>query len=394
MSEPFFKGLGVVYVEVEDGSGGTGKCDLCRYARHHPPPEYEDQEARKKDEGRWGVLHDCMDDVTLCKEAEEENQHAFHVKCIRAFVLGNKNLFRNKSGCPVCEKTIPDLSKAGIAAAAKKKADAAAGKTAGAGAAGAGAGANEEKKSSGDDDAFGDDTEVDAVGQTGGKKRKRDKQMYSVWVHVRQATNMKLVESDKTMNPVAYVNVFGKTVATKKGDGGKTFNCVWNEAFSFQKLMDEEEFSKESIQIRVEDASLLFRNTLIGFVKFQAETVHAQPNHEFYQLDYPMMNLSSHKKAAAGNVTMQGQLEVSVCVISEQDVKDDPTLPRHIYDAEVEMWAELQQKAEGQSHMRSAVSFFVSPLFAHHVSHSTVLLSAFCLPACSNGFQHRSKLSQ
>ena len=27
-------------------------------------------------------------------------------------------------------------------------------------------------------------------------------------------------------------------------------------------------------------------------------------------------------------------------------LQDDPTLPRHIYDAEVEMWAELQNKAE------------------------------------------------
>jgi hypothetical protein len=39
---------------------------------------------------------------------------------------------------------------------------------------------------------------------------------------------------------------------------------------------------------------------------------------------------------------MQGQLEVSVCVLCEEDMKEDPNLPIHIYDAEVEMWAELQ----------------------------------------------------
>ena len=35
-----------------------------------------------------------------------------------------------------------------------------------------------------------------------GKKRKRDKQMYSVWVHVIQATGLKLKRSDRYINPV------------------------------------------------------------------------------------------------------------------------------------------------------------------------------------------------
>jgi hypothetical protein len=113
----------------------------------------------------------------------------------------------------------------------------------------------------------------------------RDKQMYSVWIHVRQASGLKLVKSDKSMRAVAYVNCFGKTVNTARGDGGKTYNCVWNESFSFQKLMDEDQFSHETIQIRIEDHSKLWMNTLIGFVKFQAEQVHMQPNHEFYQLN-------------------------------------------------------------------------------------------------------------
>lgn len=229
---------------------------------------------------RWGVLHNVMDDVTLCKQ-EEEDQHAFHTKCLRAFVLAKKAHFREKAGCPVCDNLIVDKSKpaAGGAAAGAKKSQ------------------EEKKGGEDDDDAFGDgDGGLDEVGQTGGKKRKRDKQMYSVWVHIRQATGLKLVASDKTMNPVAYVNCFGKTVNTARGDGGKTYNCVWNESFSFQKLMDEEEFSKESIQIRIEDHAKLWSNTLIGFVKFQAEMVRAQPNHEFYQLSYPIVNMSSKKK--------------------------------------------------------------------------------------------------
>jgi len=330
VSEPFFKGLGVVYVDVDDPTG-RAKCDLCSFAKKHPPPPYDDPAAHPAEaERRWGVLHDCLDDVTLCKQDEEE-QHAFHAGCLRAFILANKAKFRQSPGCPVCDSTLADLTKKAKPAAA----------------AGASAAAGGEEKKGDDDDLFGDDEAgVDEVGQTGGKKRKRDKQMYSVWVHVRQATGLALVASDKTMNPVAYVSVFGKTVQTARGDGGKTYNCVWNEAFSFSKLMDEDEFSREVIQIRVEDHAKLLRNTLIGFVKFQAETVHAQPNHEFYQLQYPIVNMAKKKSANAGGITMQGQLEVSVCVLSEQDTKDDPTLPRHIYDAEVEMWAELQNKAE------------------------------------------------
>jgi hypothetical protein len=303
---------GVVYVDVDDNNG-KAKCDLCSFARKHPPPPYDDPAAHPPEQDRrWGVMHDCMDDVTLCKQDEEE-QHAFHAGCLRAFILANKAKFRQPPvGCPVCDKTLEDLTRK-----AKKPAVGAA----------AGSGAkSEEKKGDGDDDdgLFGDDedaTALDEVGQTGGKKRKRDKQMYSVWVHVRQATGLALVGSDKTMNPVAYVSVFGKTVQTARGDGGKTYSCVWNESFSFSKLMDEDEFSREVIQIRVEDHAKIWRNTLIGFVKFQAETVRAQPNHEFYQLQYPIVNMAANRKTNPNAVTMQGQLEVSVCVLAEQDIK-------------------------------------------------------------------------
>lgn len=334
---------------------------MCAFAKKHPAPAYEDPKQAEND-WRWGVLHNVMDDVTLCKQ-EEEDQHAFHTGCIRAFVLAKKAHFREKPGCPVCDNLIVDLSKPTPAQllAAKKR--------------------HQEKKTDGgddDDDAFGDDDGLDEVGQTGGKKRKRDKQMYSVWVHIRQATGLKLVKSDKTMNPMAYVSCFGKTVNTARGDGGKTYNCVWNEAFSFQKLMDEDEFSRETIQIRIEDHAKLWSNTLIGFVKFQAEMVRAQPNHEFYQLSYPIVNMSSKKKEQS--VTMQGQLEVSVCVLCEEDTKDDPNLPIHIYDAEVEMWASLMVSAE---HNRS-----IGHVFRHMFPLGALVLTV-CLLLLFPSLAHR-----
>jgi hypothetical protein len=139
---------------VEDESSSS-RCDLCDFAKKHPPPAHEDPKSHESDM-RWGVLHNVMDNVTLCKQ-EEEDQHAFHCQCLRAFVLAKKKHFRQTAGCPVCDHLIVDKSKpnaaALMAAAAKKKADA-------------------TKDGGDDDDAFDDDDGgIDEVGQTGGKKR-------------------------------------------------------------------------------------------------------------------------------------------------------------------------------------------------------------------------------
>ena len=77
------------------------------------------------------------------------------------------------------------------------------------------------------------------------------------------------------------VQCFGETRRTEVGDTGKTYACVWDQAFSFQKKMvrarlfdrdmmvlcfflsfpqDVEEFSKESIVIRIEDYKYAFRS--------------------------------------------------------------------------------------------------------------------------------------
>lgn len=112
-----------------------------------------------------------------------------------------------------------------------------------------------------------------------GKKRKRDKEMYQVWVHIIQATGLKLTKSDKTMTPVCHVTAFGETRKTEKGDHGKTYSCVWDQAFSFQKRMDVEEFGKEGIEIKVEDHRRFFSNELIGFVRFQAQKVRFRTVH-------------------------------------------------------------------------------------------------------------------
>ncbi len=48
-------------------------------------------------------------------------------------------------------------------------------------------------------------------------------------------------------------------------------------------------------------------------------------------------------------LSTHGQLQLSCCVLREDDFKADPTLPRHVYDLEVQMWAELHaQRLEGK----------------------------------------------
>jgi len=332
VSAPFFKSVAVVYVEVEESASAPLRCDLCSYSDSHPapPPDSSDELAQDwtANHKRWGVLHDCEADETLCRAPSEDEQHAFHVGCLRSYVLANKNKFRKEAVCPVCDGSIKDLTKPQVPASPSGKVN------------------DEERKSDGgdDDDVFGDEPAVDDAGQMGGKKRKREEQTYSVWVHIRQATGLKLVESDRTINPVAYITCFGKTVQTKRGDGGKTYNCVFNEAFSFQRRMDEEQLRKQTIDIRIEDHSKIWVNKPLGVVRLEAAQVNAQKDHEFYQLKYPIMFTSSKKKGQS--VTMQGHLELSVCVLSEKDMQEDPSLPKHIYDAEIEMWEERMQKGE------------------------------------------------
>lgn len=99
--------------------------------------------------------------------------------------------------------------------------------------------------------------------------------------------------------------------------------------------------------------------------------VNENKDHEFYRQWLNIVNIGGNKKAESKAVGMQGKLQVSVCVLSESDIKvggvergscsslwalccclvlsrpisqQNPKLPIHVYDLEVQMWSELDHK--------------------------------------------------
>jgi hypothetical protein len=97
------------------------------------------------------------------------------------------------------------------------------------------------------------ETEAGDKDLLGGKARKRTKQRYQCWVHVLQATGIRRPTSDRPVDPVASVTVFGETHRTRVGDFGKTFSCVFDEVFMFQAQLDDDELQRASVAVRLED---------------------------------------------------------------------------------------------------------------------------------------------
>jgi len=185
-----------------------------------------------------------------------------------------------------------------------------------------------------------------------GKARKRQKQRYQVWVHIIEARGLKSVGKDAYVNPVAYVTCFGQTFKTKVGDKGKTYSCVWDAPFHFELEMDEEQFGRENLKVRIENSGWVW-NDMLGSASFQLETVRKQPNHEFYREWWPVTHVGHTDKTAAGKtraISEQGKMRISVCCFNAKDRELKPEIPIHQYNLEVQMWDDLEHLKEVQDY--------------------------------------------
>ena len=93
------------------------------------------------------------------------------------------------------------------------------------------------------------------------------------------------------------------------------------------------------IQVRVENNQKIWFNDLVGFTRFQAQSVNRAPNHEMYELWTPLTKIGKANKGS--QVKRHGDIQLSVCCLSEDDLKQNPELPIHTYDLLVNMWEEV-----------------------------------------------------
>ncbi len=368
LSTPIYQNVGLAFLPA--GAAGVpavgAACPLCAYASAHPVQPAKGSPA--SDEKRFGLFHDVATDQSLCAivqkavrrasrsaatagaaganmatggSANPAAAHAVHFSCARAFVIGHKKEFSGTGAgaeCPVCN----GLADGGRRKESVLKAKAPAGK---------GAGAPVSPASPVSPSADDDEEAVFAVQDSkevlGGKARKREKQRYQCWVHLIEATGLRLPKSDVTVNPVCYVSAFGQTKKSKLADYGKTYSCLWDECFNFQASLDEEEFRKETIVLRMENHNKLWFNDVLGYIRIQAENVNLSADHEFYRCWTQIVYVSSAKASAgAGALGLHGKVQLSVCVLNEENFKADPSLPKHVYDLEVQMWKDLEHKKE------------------------------------------------
>jgi len=184
------------------------------------------------------------------------------------------------------------------------------------------------------DEDLGDLIKIDDRLSLGGAARNRVRSKYMCWIHIIQAAGLKVKDSTKAIKPVVNISAWGQSRTTNSARSvEKSYTMVWDQAYSFQADLDDDELLHSTITLTVKDGDAWFGGTL-GAITFESKTVNDVPNsHEFYKL-WHNITLANAK----GGLTTAGRLQMSICILSAEQMEANPELPLHTYDLDLDMW--------------------------------------------------------
>ncbi len=347
-----------------DATGATASCSLCSSG------------AGDTDAKRLGVFCDVTAGPTSSSHSHlyctaAGGLHAVHWACARDYILKHAKAVseataRHSFVCPVCTGGQPPAAPSNVAVLTTDGEEA------------VGGAARREGKEGVARNHFKQRYTcyvhvIEADGLTLGPKNTKDlNPVCALWL----ASFDAFYSSDtsclmKLLCVVQYIEItaFGQTRKTKIGDHGSTFACLWDQTFQFEGSFTEPEFEAQSIVLSVSSyEKWSFVDPSVGQVRLEAAQIMRAPDHEQYRYarisrdDFPLLSFSfffcalsfylcvsrlgavlrlcrvwrqinAIDGSAFGAVRSGGKVQLSVCVVSNQQFVDGFKL-KHIYDLE------------------------------------------------------------